>query len=155
MLDAAKMHALVNELAKAKGEQNVSAALAIYHPDVELVSPSFNGVAKGREAVEQQLKVFFSLFPDYQVSLEQQAINGHVMLATGQVRVTLNVPGKGCPQIQLPVFIEFHFHEGRISKEVFYLDAGMVCKKSGVTPKELAQATKILQEKLSSLPLNS
>jgi len=141
MSNQAKMLSLVNELAKVKSEQNILAALTIYHPEIELVSPSFNAFAKGSEYVELQLNVFFSLFPDYEVSLEQHAINGNVMLATGQACVTLNIPEKDCPRIQLPVFFEFHFHEGRISKEVFFLDAGMVCKKSGVTPEELAHAT--------------
>jgi len=141
MGNEAKMLSLVNELAKVKSEQNILAALAIYHPEIELVSPSFNAHAKGSEEVELQLNVFFSLFPDYEVSLEHHAINGNVMLATGQAWVTLKIPDKDCPRIQLPVFIEFHFHEDRISKEVFYLDAGMVCKKSEVTPEELAHAT--------------
>jgi len=141
MSNEEKMLSLVSELAKVKSEQNILAALAIYHPEVELVSPSFNARAKGSEEVEQQLNVFFSLFPDYEVSLEQHAINGNVMLATGQAWVTLNIPEKNCPRIQLPVFIEFHFHEDKISKEVFFLDAGMVCKKSEVTPEELLHAT--------------
>lgn len=55
------------------------------------------------------------------------------------------IPEKDCPRIQLPVFIEFHFHEDRISKEVFFLDAGMVCKKSGVTPEELAHIALSIQ----------
>jgi len=141
MSNEAKLLSIVNELAKVKSEQNILAALSIYHPEIELVSPSFNAHAKGSEEVELQLNVFFSLFPDYEVSLEQHAIDDNVMLATGQVWVTLNIPGKDCPRIQLPVFIEFHFIEDRISKEVFFLDAGMVCKKSGVTPEELAHAT--------------
>jgi len=136
------MLSLVSELAKAKSEQNILAALAIYHPEIEIVSPSFSAVAKGREAVAQQLNVFFSLFPDYEVSLEQHAVNENVMLATGQVAVTANIPGRECPRIRLPVFIEFHFRENRISKEVFYLDAGMVCKKSGIAPDHLAEATR-------------
>jgi len=135
------MLSLVTKLAKVKSEQNILAALAIYHPEIELASPSFNAIAKGSEEVELQLNVFFSLFPDYEVSLDQHAIRGNVMLATGQVWVTLNIPDKDCPRIQLPVFIEFHFHEDRISKEIFFLDAGMVCKKSNVTPEELTQAT--------------
>ena len=145
MIDESKMLALVTELAKVKSEQNILAALAIYHAEVEMVAPSFNAVAKGSEEVEQQLKVFFSLFPDYEISLEQYAVNGDLMLATGQVWVTLNIPGKPCPRIQLPVFIEFHFREQRISKEVFYLDAGMLCAKSGVSPQDLVHATRTFQ----------
>jgi len=145
MINEAKMLSLVTELADVKSRQDIAAALAIYHPDIELISPSFNSDIKGGVDVGQQLAVFFKLFPDYEVSLDQYAANEKVMLATGQVSVTANIPGKNCPRIQLPVFIEFHFHESRISKEVFYLDAGLVCKKSGITPEDLANATKTFQ----------
>ena len=145
MNDDTQMMTLVAELAKVKSEQNILAALAIYHPDAEMVAPSFGVVAKGSEEIEQQLNIFFSLFPDYSVELEQQAVNENVMLATGQASVTLNIPGKSCPRIQLPVFIEFQFHENRIVKEVFYLDVGMVCRMSGVTPAELTGAISTFQ----------
>ncbi len=142
MINESKMSSLVSDLARVKSGQNVVAALDIYHPDIEMLSPSFNAVATGSEQVAQQLKVFFSLFPDYEVAIEQQAISGNVLLATGQVYITPNIPGKTCPRIKLPVFIEFHFRDNKISKEVFYLDAGLVCKKAGITADDLASATR-------------
>jgi ketosteroid isomerase-like protein len=135
---------LVTELARVKSQQDIAAALEIYHRDVEIISPSFNAHAKGQAEVVQQLQLFFGLFPDYSVSLDQHAVNGNVLLATGQVSVTLNAQNKVCPCIQVPVFIEFHIRDERIAKEVFYLDAGLVCKKSGVSAEELTQATKAL-----------
>lgn len=140
MNDENKMTALAAALAKAKSEQNIQAALAIYHPEAEMIAPSFGAVAKGAREIEHQLYLFFCLFPDYSVELEQHAVNGNVMLATGTVTATLNVQGKSCAPIALPVFIEFHFRENRISKEVFNLDLGMVCRESGVTPEQLASA---------------
>ncbi len=145
-MNESKMLSLVGDLARVKSEQNIEAALGIYHPDIELLSPSFNALAMGGEQVAQQLKVFFSLFPDYEVAIEQQAINENVLLATGQVWITPNIQGKTCPRIQLPVFIEFHFRDNKVSKEVFYLDAGMVCKKAGITANDLANATKTFQQ---------
>jgi len=38
------MLSLVTKLAKVKSEQNILAALAIYHPEIELASPSFNAI---------------------------------------------------------------------------------------------------------------
>lgn len=142
MNDETRMLALASELVKVKSEQNILAALSIYHPDAVLESPSFGAVARGSEEIELQLNIFFSLFPDYAVELEQYAIRGNVMLSTGKVSVTLNIPDKSCPRIELPVFVEFQFQDNRIIKEVFFLDAGMVCRKSGVTPEELADATR-------------
>ena len=144
MNQEASMKALVAHLAQVKSEQNIPAALNIYHKNVEIVSPSFQSTAKGSKQVQQQLEVFFRLFPDYEVSIDQQAINGHVMLASGQVRLTPKIPDKVCRQIQLGVFIEFHFHQERISREVFHLDAGLICKKSAITIEELNRATQCI-----------
>ena len=140
-----KMFSLATELARAKSEQDMLASLTIYHASAEMIAPSFGSIAKGSTEIEQQLNVFFSLFPDYEVILQQHAFNGNVMLATGQASLTLNIPGKKCPRIQLPLFIEFHFHEDRISKEVFFLDIGMICRKSAVTSEELAKAQNTFQ----------
>jgi len=136
-----RMLALVSQLAEVKSEQNILAALSIYHEDIELISPSFQSSAKGSVEVQKQLEIFFSLFPDYSVALEQYAVNKQLMLATGQVSLSANIPGKKCPTITLPVFIEFHFQADRIIKEVFYLDAGLICEKSGITPEDLQQAS--------------
>jgi len=138
------MQAIVARLAQVKSEQNIPAALDIYHPNAELISPSFQSTAEGSKQIQQQLEIFFRLFPDYEVSLDQQAINGHVMLASGQVRLTPQIPDKVCPQIQLGVFIEFHFHQERISREIFHLDAGLICKKSAISIEELNRATQCI-----------
>lgn len=138
-MNEAKMKELVNELARVKSEQNVLAALAIYHPEAELVSPSFEATAVGSEEVHKQLGLFFLMFPDYQVALEHYAINGSIMLATATVMLSANIPGKTTPQIELPVFLEFHFKENRISKEVFHLDAGLICSRSGISEAEFKE----------------
>ncbi len=150
MTNQDQKYALVTELARAKSEQNIEAATAIYHPNAEMSAPSFGSVAKGSTEIAQQLSVFFSLFPDYEIVLEQYAINENVMLATGQASITLTGSAKTCPRIQVPVFIEFHFHENRISKEVFYLDAGLICRKSGVNPEEFFGAMRTVQTRKRS-----
>lgn len=133
----AEMLSLVDRLAKAKGEQNIAAALAVYHSEALMEAPGFAGLAKGHGEIDRQLKVFFSLIPDYRVELERHAFNDQVMLATGSVFATLNIRGKKCPSICLPAFFEFHFTEQRISKEVFHLDVSLICRKSGVTIEDL------------------
>ncbi len=134
-----EMKALVNELARVKSEQNVLAALEIYHPEVELISPSFEAAAVGCEEVEKQLGLFFLLFPDYQVTLEDYAINGLLMLATATVTLSVHIPGKTTPKITIPVFLEFHFSDNRISKEVFHMDAGLICRRSGISEDEFQE----------------
>jgi SnoaL-like domain len=147
MTDHSTMVSLVADLAKMKSEQNTAAALDIYHPEVVLQSPGFGALAKGGKEVERQLNLFFALFPDYEVTLTQQAFNDEVLLATGVVSITLNSPTKACQRIQVPVFMEFHFLNEKISKEVFFLDASMVCRKSGVSADDLSEAIQALQSK--------
>ncbi len=148
MKNEAEMYELVAELARVKGRQDTLAALDIYHPDIELIAPGSDSQAKGRIEVGQQLELFFKIFPDYTASLNQYAFNETVMLSTGQVSLTPNMPGKNCPRIQLPVFFEFEFRDNKISKEVFNLDIGMVCKRAGIMPTELISQMRILQSEM-------
>lgn len=144
MKDEAQMHELATDLAAAKSQQDIPAALEIYHPDIELIVPGSDSYTKGRAEVGIQLNMFFKIFPDYTAVLDQYAFNETVMLATGQVCLTPYIPGKDCPRIQLPVFFEFGIRDNKISKEVFVLDVGMLCKKAGILPKELAGQMKAL-----------
>lgn len=140
MITEAEMLALASELAGVKSRQDIAAALAIYHPDIELVSPSFESISQGAAEVQRSLQVFFTLFPDYRVSLVEHACKGAMMLATGQVSVTPQIPGHSCPRVTVPVFLELHFEDKRIVKETFFLDAGLVCKRAGITPEQLRAA---------------
>ncbi len=141
MITHTKMQALVNELARVKSEQNITAALDIYHPQVELITPSLNARGVGSQQARQQLEVFFNVFPDYAVTLSQHAFNDNLMLATGQVTVTptLSPPlsKKTFPTVTVPVFIEFHFKDEKICKEVFHLEIEHIFKKSGLTNQDL------------------
>lgn len=140
MITKAKMRALTSELARVKSQQNITAALAIYHPDIELISPSFGSVSRGLAETEKNLHIFFTLFPDYYVTLANYACNGAMMLATGAVSLTPRVPGHSCPRVTVPVFLEFWFEDERIIKETFFLDAGLICKHAGISPEQLRAA---------------
>jgi hypothetical protein len=136
------MLALSAELARVKSKQNIPAALAIYHPEIELISPGFDSVSCGSEEVEASLKIFFRLFPDYQVTLANYAFNDSTMLARGQVSVTPWLPDRTCPKVSVPVFLEFQFKDERISKETFFLDVGLICKRADIAPEQLIAAAK-------------
>ena len=140
MISEAKMLDLTNELARVKSQQNITAALDIYHPNIELVSPSFESISRGRTETEKNLQVFFALFPDYQVRLCDYAINESMLLATGEVSVTPFISGHPCPKVTVPVFLEFHFKDERIVKEIFFLDVGMICKRANIKPEQLSAA---------------
>lgn len=143
-----QMHALASELARAKSEQNIAAALAIYHPDIELASPSFDALQRGTMAVKRGLQLFFALFPDYRVELHKAALDDLTMLASGQVCMTPRIPGQNCPRISVPVFLELEFRDARIYRETFFLDAGLVCRRAGITPDRLRSAAAAAQRAL-------
>ena len=141
MITETEMLTLTNELAHVKSQQNIAAALNIYHPDIELISPSFESVSRGITAVEKSMHIFFTLFPDYCVTLGDYAIKGQMMLAIGEVSLTPQIPEQHCPRVTVPVFIEFQFKDQRIIKETFFLDAGLICKQAGISPDQLKTAT--------------
>jgi len=144
MKNEAQMYELATALAAAKSQQDLALALAIYHPDIELIVPGSDSRAKGTAEVTVQLDMFFTLFPDYTAAIDQYAFNETVMLATGQVFLTPDIAGKDCPRIQLPAFFEFGFQDNKISREVFVLDMGMLCRKAGILPSELVGQMKVL-----------
>ena len=147
MISQSKMLTLVTDLALAKSQQDIETALDIYHPQVELITPSLNAKGMGTEQARQQLELFFNVFPDYTVSLDQHAFNDNLMLAFGTVSVTPTIAPaitqKQFEKVIVPVFIEFHFKDGKISKEVFNLDYGHIFKKSGLTKQELYMANQL------------
>jgi len=136
----AEMLSLVASLAKAKSKQNIAEALEVYHPEAVMEAPGLGGLARGHSEIDQQLRVFFRLLPDYRVELETQAFKGEIMLATGNVIASMSVLDKNCPSIIVPAFFEFHFSQGKISKEVFHLDAGVLSRKSGAKIEDLFKA---------------
>lgn len=87
-MNTSLMRKLVNDLANHKSKQDIQGALEVYHPQAELVTTGFNTKAQGTLEIEQQLSVFFKVFPDYQVLLTQIACNDHALLATGDIYVT-------------------------------------------------------------------
>lgn len=140
MITEAKMLALTAELARVKSRQDTAAALDIYHPDIELVSPGFDAISHGRAEAAKSLTLFFTLFPDYRVTLIHHACNGPMMLASGEATLTPAIPGDPCQSVTVPVFIEFHFRDKHISKETFSLDLGLICKKAGIAPHQWTTA---------------
>lgn len=131
------MKALVSDLAKAKSKQDIQGALKIYHPNAELVTVGLNAKANGLLEIETQLNIFFKVFPDYKAYITKSACNEQVLLATGNIHLTPNLPRKSCKTVEQAAAFSFEFKDNLISKEVFHLDFGQICKKAGITQREL------------------
>lgn len=131
------MIALVTALAHAKSQQNITEALEIYHPDVEMITPAFSAHARGREEVGRQLGYFFRLFPDYAVAISSYTKADDTLLADGIVTVTPNTASGTAQTAEVPVSMIFEFKDHTISKETFNIDLLLVAEKAGIPLNEL------------------
>jgi predicted ester cyclase len=130
------MFELAHALAVAKSRQDVPAALALMHPEMELESP-FGTRARGLAENERVLTRFFESFPDYEVSLHGHAGAGDILVCWGVVRMTMTGDRFGVvpngKRTELPVFIQLAFARGQISSERFWFDLSVLCAQSGVS----------------------
>lgn len=132
--------ALVAQLARVKNQGGVEAALAIYHPEVELSWPSLGSIARGTEAVRQGLEMFFRVFPDYRISLTSSRMEGEVLMADAQATLTPHVGAGVGRTVSLPVQLEFHFSQERVRKEVFELNRDQLLALAGISLPDFVQA---------------
>lgn len=137
-ISPARMQELAHGLAEAKSRQHAEEALAFYHEQIELIAPSVGAHTVGKDRVRAGLNHFFKLLPDYEVRLEQFAFGDALMMVSGVVSATPNV-GEGASRASVPVFIEFHYRDDLIAKEIFHLDMGLLCRKAGVGPVHLSR----------------
>tara|TARA_R110002124_G_scaffold29084_3_gene101797 strand:- start:491 stop:949 length:459 start_codon:yes stop_codon:yes gene_type:complete len=133
---ATDMQAIATALAIAKSRQDIDEAMRIYHPDIVLETPPFQAIGRGADEVRAQLGLFFQIFPDYEVVLENSAFAGDEMIGWGRIRVTLTGEfagrtGNGT-RAEVPVFIVFRFRDGRCIYESFNFDLASLCRQSGV-----------------------
>lgn len=144
-LDTAAMAAIVDALAKAKSRQDIDAAMAVYHPQCVLEAPPFGSRREGSAQIHASLEGFFSLFLDYAVSLDGQAVSGDTLVSWGSIHLTLTgAPGGQVPngkRATVPVFILFRFRDDRVIWESFNFDLASLCRQSGVSLDAFASAS--------------
>lgn len=136
------MRKRVNDLANAKSAQDIKTVLGIYHPDATLITIGLDAEANGTLEIEHQLQIFFALFPDYQVTIEEVACNATTLLATGYVFLTPTLQNQTGRQVKQLTSFSFEFKDNQISKEIFFLDFGILCKQAGISQDELTNGIK-------------
>ncbi|MGF6757443.1 nuclear transport factor 2 family protein [Paraburkholderia sp. GAS42] len=124
------------KLGAAKSRQDLDEAMRLYHPEMVLDIPCFDGVYKGETNLRNILTTFFKIFPDYSVSLDNQwEHNGHI-LVLGKISVTLTGEFEGHKangkRVTVPVFMDFTFRDERCDYELFLFDAASVCRAAAV-----------------------
>jgi predicted ester cyclase len=137
------MLALVQELARAKSQQDVIGALEVQHSEMLLESPAFGSVARGRNDNARVLQRFFKTFPDYHVELEGYACSEESLVCWGKVRMTMTGARFGVvtngSRAELPVFMRFTFRDDLIASEYFLIDLATLCQQSGVSTDAVLQ----------------
>lgn len=135
--------AIVGRLAEAKSRQDVEAALAIYHPDAVLESPSLDSRAQGG-GLADALEGWFAFAPDYSVRLDGHGLDGDTLCSWGEISFTPAFAGSGVPdgaRATTPVFILFRFAEGRVHWESFHFDIASVARQCGLAAEDFVSAS--------------
>jgi predicted ester cyclase len=149
-----RMFELSQALAVAKSQQDVPAAMKLFHHDMVLEAPAFGTTARGPEENEKALRRFFSSFPDYHVVLQGHASNSDTLICWGIVRMTMTGERFGVvpngERAELPVFIQFAFKDGLIAGERFFFDLSVLCAQSGVSTDAVRR--KVFGEEQPSTP---
>ncbi|WP_247497320.1 nuclear transport factor 2 family protein [Bradyrhizobium sp. 149] len=136
ILTTAEMKQIVSELARVKSEQDIEAALAIYHPEGVLQSPPMGARSQGADELRRGLEIFFRFAPDYSVQLTGQAADGDTLCSWGTISFTPAYSFHGAKpngaRVTTPVFILFRFKDRKIVWESFHFDLADVAHQAGV-----------------------
>ena len=140
--DEAAAHALVHAYAEAKSRQDVAAALAVCHPDFVIETIPFGTASRDREDSAAQLRLFFSVFPDYRAETEGLASSEGSVAWWGRISLTFAGALAGLAPTgrtaRLPAFSVFEVREGLLVRERFFFDLAMLCEGAGIPLEALA-----------------
>lgn len=135
-----RMYDLAARLGAAKNRQDVTAALTLMHEEMELYSPAWGAVARGRSENAEILTHFFRNYPDYEVSFEDYVADERHFVGWGTVRMTMAddaTDARGMApngrRITIPVTIRLTFKDDLIASEHFMCDLTQIAVQSGIS----------------------
>lgn len=141
-LEAGLLRTLARAYGCAKSRQDVGAALALSSEDFVLETLSLGLASRDRKEAEQQLGLFFHVFPDYRVSLEGMATGEGVVVCWGRAQLSWRAPFAGLPptgrSAELPFVSIFPCANGVLRGERFFFDLASLCEQIGL-PLEAAR----------------
>ena len=147
--DTAPAQALVRAYAEAKSRQDVAGALALCHPDFAIETIPFGTASRDREESAAQLRLFFSVFPDYRAETEGLAASDGRVAWWGRIALTFAgaLPGLAPTgrTARIPAFSVFDLRDGLLVRERFFFDLGMLCEGVGIPLEALAGALRGLR----------
>lgn len=141
-----RMVELATQLGVAKNRQDVAAALTFMHDEIELHSPAWGAIARGRQENADLLTHFFRNYPDYEVSFEGHVAGEDYFVGWGTVRMTMAAnasDAKGMSpngrRIAIPVTIRMTFKDDLIATEHFMCDLAQIALQSGISVDGMAR----------------
>ena len=112
---------VVDRYAAAKSCQDVEAALALCEPDFTIETIPFGLASTNRADTADQLRLFFSVFPDYRAETEGLARNEDTVAWWGRISVTFEGDFLGLSSTgrtaTLPAFSVFDLRGDRLVRE--------------------------------------
>lgn len=135
-----RMYDLAAGLGAAKNRQDVAAALTFMHEDIELTSPAWGAIARGKAENATLLAHFFANYPDYEVRFEGYVADAEQFVGWGTVRMTMaadasdaNGMSPNGRTISIPVTIRMTFKDNLIATEHFMCDLAQIASQSGIS----------------------
>ncbi len=135
-----RMYELAYELGVAKNRQDVAGALTFMHNDIELTSPAWGAIARGKKENAALLTHFFGNYPDYEVSFDGHVANAEYFVGWGMVRMTMAADASDAQgmspngrRIEIPVTIRMTFKDDLIASEHFMCDLAQIAAQSGIS----------------------
>lgn len=133
---AARAWGAVTRYADAKSRADVDAALAECTDDFELYTVAFGITSHGIVDSRAGLDLWFTAFPDYDVTVDGHVASGRTVTCWGTIRATmrgdlgpLSATGQSyC----LPFACIFDLHDGRIRREEFHFDLAHMATQLGM-----------------------
>jgi steroid delta-isomerase-like uncharacterized protein len=116
----ADIQTLLHKHTDAWARRDAAALAAGYADDAVVSSPMFPR-AEGRTAIEQSFAKLFSVFPDWDIALEEPCVSGNRAMRAAKVRATqrgdfMGIPGTG-KRVEFDCVLIFDFEEGLIKRE--------------------------------------
>jgi steroid delta-isomerase-like uncharacterized protein len=131
-----RVERVLKSYAEAKNRHDVSAVVALCHPEGSYESIGLPDGAQGREALTSFYSQLFELLPDYRGEFDGQAVNGDTAVIWGRFSGTISTTALGEQavgrHIEVPVTFVCTFRDGLVYCDTGYFDAATVYRQAGL-----------------------
>lgn len=146
--EAAQLRTLARLYGAAKSEQDAASALSVCSEDFALETVALGLASRDRKEAEQQIGLFFRVFPDYHASLDGLATAPGVVTAWGRIRGTWRGELLGfAPSgraFDLPFVSIFPAANGSLTGERFHFDLATLCDQIALPLEALRERIALL-----------